>query len=555
MPEEEAVLTTRETHADAVTSAHPGCIPFSAIPHSSRLFQHFLFDFPEVSRFYPHQPQVASVAAHARTVAAQYPAARRAKLAGILERQNRAWGASDATLANIARLRSGAVAVISGQQVGLFGGPLFSLLKAASALQLAAELTAQGVDAVPVFWLATEDHDLAEVNHAWLPDGEELRRFTSTSNGDSAAPVGAVRFGPEINRVAAGFAEVLGPGEVSEAVTSSYKEGETFGSAFARLFTRLLSSTGLVLVDPLDPEIHAITAPIMAAAAESADVLDRALLERGKQLRDSGYHEQVKVTPASTLLFCLEDGHRTVIHLAGEDFVIGARRVPRSELLARIQSHPERFSANVLLRPVLQDYLFPTAAYFGGPAEIAYFAQVNVVYERLLGRATPILPRLSATILDGRRQRLLRRYSLSLADLFHGSEQLQERLAAKVLPAGLRQQFASAFEALTSIERELTFSLDELDHTLTDAAARAARKMRYQLNRLSAKAARAELRRSRQLITDSRLILTGLFPEKGLQERTLAGVYFLAAHGPELLQRLVSVAATHCAGHHLLTFD
>jgi len=553
MPEQQTVASTPGAPSATAVPEHPGCIPFSAIPHSSCLFQSFLFRHPEVSSLYPHQPDVATVAAYARTLGAKYPAGRRAQIAGILERQNRAWGASQATRANIARLRAGAVAVISGQQVGLFGGPLFSLLKAASALQLAAELTAQGVDAVPVFWLATEDHDLDEVNHAWLPAGEELRRFTSQSRGESAAPVGAVRFTAEINRLASEFAGLLGPGPVAEAIIACYAEGETFGSAFARLYTRLLSSTGLVLVDPLDPEIHAVTAPLMVAAAEAAEALDHALLERGKQLRDAGYHEQVKVTPASTLLFSMEDERRTVVHLAGEDFLIGTRRVPRSELLSRIQSHPEQFSANVLLRPVLQDHLFPTAAYFGGPAEVAYFAQANVVYERLLGRATPVLPRLSATIINGKQERLLRRYSLSLADLFHGSEELQERLAARVLPGGLREQFAAAGETLSKIEQGLMRPLDALDHTLTDASARAARKMQYQLNRLAAKAARAELRRNQQLITDSRQILTGLFPEKGLQERTIPGVFFLASHGTELMQTLIAVAATHCAGHHLIS--
>jgi len=142
------------------------CIPFSAIPHTTSIFQDFLFHHKKVSRFYPHEPSVAAVAEYARGL--EFPAERRARVADVLARQNRAWGAGEKALASIERLRKGAVAVVSGQQVGLFGGPLYSVLKAVSAVQLAAELAAQGIDAVPVFWLATEDHDLAEVNHTFL---------------------------------------------------------------------------------------------------------------------------------------------------------------------------------------------------------------------------------------------------------------------------------------------------------------------------------------------------------------------------------------------------
>jgi len=226
--------------------------------------------------------------------------------------------------------------------------------------------------------------------------------------------------------------------------------------------------------------------------------------------------------------------------------------VAREELLTRVAEHPEQFSANVLLRPVMQDWLFPTAAYLGGPAELAYFAQANVVYEKLLGRTTPVLPRLSGTIISGRMDRLLRRYHLTIPDLFRGSERLRETLAARVLPAGLQQLFLSSFDNLESMLHELTTDLEKLDHTLVDAAERAGRKMHYQLTRLSAKAARAELRRNQQLVVDSDLIETELFPNGDMQERAIPGVYFLAQHGLGLIDTLIGVARAHCSGHRLV---
>src|SRR6185369_11786527 len=227
------------------------------------------------------------------------------------------FGSSAAAMESIARLKNGAVAVISGQQVGLFGGPLYSVLKAASAIQMAKDLTDRGVDAVPVFWLATEDHDLAEVNHTFICANGSLKKLASTSKGKNDAPVGDVRFGDEFTALADEFAKTLPEQDLARIVRESYRAGETFGSAFGKLFARLFEQYGLILLDPLDEELHKLAAPLLRSAAEQAHEIDVALLARGKQLRADGYHEQVKVTESSTLLFSLRNGQRTVIQVAG----------------------------------------------------------------------------------------------------------------------------------------------------------------------------------------------------------------------------------------------
>jgi bacillithiol biosynthesis cysteine-adding enzyme BshC len=339
---------------------------------------------------------------------------------------------------------------------------------------------------------------------------------------------------------------------VSEALRESYRAGESYGSAFARLFTRLLAGTGLVLVDPLDDELHRIAQPLLIAAAERAEELDEALLERGKALVRAGYHEQVRVTPDSTLLFSMEGNRRTVLHRAGDRFMVGAQRVGRQELLGRIAAHPEQFSANVLLRPVVQDYLFPTAVYFGGPAEIAYFAQGGVVYEKLLGRRTPVLPRLSATLISPAMSELMERYGLSFCDLFHGSEQVSELLASRALAPGLRSSLKETRSSLESHLEALRAELQKLDPTLVDSASRSERKMLYQLSKIGSKAARAELRRNEELAKDACRVLTELFPHKELQERVLPGIYFLAQYGPELIGELKKAAAKQCPGHQIV---
>src|SRR6266478_2216093 len=370
------------------------CLPFSRIPHTTRLFLDFLSYSPQIQSFYPRSPSLAEWAKQ-ETSDRRYDAVHRQRVSDALERQNRTWNASPKTLDNITRLRAGASAVVTGQQVGLFGGPLFSILKALTAVKLAVEATAAGVDSVPIFWLATTDHDLAEVNHTLLPGPEaSLHPIATASRGLDEAPVGTVTFGPEIEAVTQSVVELLGTTQATDFLRESYRPGETLGSAFARLFSRLFDEFGVILIDPSDPEIHAAAEPVYRAAIERAAELDEALLARGKALDDMGYHQQAKVTPSSTLLFTLRDGARVPIHRrtngtpATVEFLVRDEKISQDELLRRIAAAPHEFSPNVLLRPVVQDYLLPTLAYTGGAAEVAYFAQAGVVYEKLLGHVT-----------------------------------------------------------------------------------------------------------------------------------------------------------------------
>lgn len=533
------------------------CLPFQKIPHSTRLFLDYLSYAPAIHEFYPRSP-VFSEWFQDEAARVNYDDARRARVSDILERQNRAWNASAKTLTNIDRLRRGALATVTGQQVGLFGGPLFSIFKALTAVKLADEATAAGVDCVPIFWLATEDHDLAEINHtALLSESGLPERLQVESHGVEDAPVGAVRFGPEIEPAVERAAWLLGDSEVTAWLREAYRPGKTLGSAFGRLFARLFGGWGVIVLDPADQEFHELAKPLFRAAIERAPELDEALLTRGKTLEAAGYHAQVKVTPATTLLFQVKDGTRTVVRRKtnganGSEFLVGAERVPRAEMLDRIERAPEQFNPNVLLRPVVQDYLLPTLAYTGGAAEVAYFAQVAVVYEKLSGRVTPVLPRFSATLVEAKPQRLLERYALELPDLFHGPEKLRELIAQRTLPSDLQQRFD---EAKSSLERSLSAvreSLTRLDSTLTDAATHAEAKMQYQLGQLQARAARAELGRNEVITRHAESLSSALFPNKVLQEREIAGVTYLARYGMDLLRNLYDTIHTGCHDHQVI---
>ncbi len=526
------------------------CVSFHQVPHSSALFNDFLYDFERVARFFRRSPAPRQwFADQARSL--DYAASRRAQIADILERQNRSWGASQRTLGNIARFRDGACVAVTGQQVGLFGGPLFAILKAISAVRLADESSQAGVPCAPVFWLATEDHDLAEVNHATFRNGEELRTLTTSSQGAPDAPLSSVVLGDDVPALVRQASELLG-GEMAAVLADAYRPGETFGSAFARLYARLFAEYGVILLDPSDPEIHQIVEPVYRRAIENAAGLAEALLGRGRELTAVGYHEQVKVTPSSTLLFALHEGARVAIHRANGGYSVGGERLTQEQLLARLKNRPDEFSANVLLRPVVQDYLLPTLAYFGGPAEVAYFAQAAVVYEDILGRVTPVLPRLSLTLVDAASERLLDRYHLQLADLFHGMDRLRDLIAERVLPAELQAALDRARDSVEISMQAVSEQLVRLDSTLVDASSRAAAKMRHQIDHLRTRAAKAEERRSQIITRHAALLSATLFPHKSLQERVLTGIEFLARE-PGLLPMLYE-AATGTPREHCLLF-
>lgn len=527
------------------------CLAFTAIPHTTSLFRDYLYNFEKVQRFYAVDPRNRD-GLRAYGSGIRFDDERRRLVADVLERQNRECGASARTLENVARLRAGALAAVSGQQVGLFGGPLYSILKAVSAIRLARDLSAPGMECVPVFWLATEDHDLAEVNHVTLLNPAGLpERLETPSHGAKDAPVSEVRLGEEIVAVAERACGLLGEGEIAEFVRATYRPGETLGTAFGKLFAKLFADFGLVLLDPSDKALHEIAKPVYRAAIERADKLDDALITRGKELRTAGYHEQVKVTPETALLFEKRNGDRTVIHRNNGGFSVGREQVTREELLARIEAEPHCFSANVLLRPVLQDFLLPTVGYFGGPAEVAYSAQVAVVSEEVLGRTTPVLPRFSTTLLDARAQRLMKKYGIELPDLLGGPESARELLASRNLPAELQARFEQGTATVSEVVGELRKSLEKLDPTLCDAAERAQRKMLYQLDRLRKRAANAELRRNDEIARHAEWLSANLYPSKGLQEREIAGVSFLARYGRELLDGLVECAGG-CPDHQIV---
>lgn len=527
------------------------------LPRQSKLFLDYLEHFSRVASFYPNPPEMASVSRVAREL--KFPAERTREVVAALRAQNTALGASPAVLENLNRLERGAVVVVSGQQVGLFTGPAYSFYKALTAIQLAAELTQSGTDAVPIFWMATEDHDVEEVRHvSWFQDGT-LRRFELPSPeiaAGSALPVGRVPLGAAVEEQVHQAADLLarqGSTLLAHQLRDSYGARETYGSAFAKLFAKLFASQGLILLEPLDPALHHIAAPVYRQAIQDRDALNEKLLLRGKQLEASGYTPQVKVSSKSTLLFHLGDDARSAITAVGNSkFQAGAKSWDQTELLGTAESRPQDFSPSALLRAVVQDYLLPTVAYVGGPAEISYFAQSEVIYRHILGRMPVILPRPDFTLLDVKAEKLLRTYKLEVEDIWAGAQEMRRRMESVSVPKQLSKSFDRNHQQVAKMLDDLESQMDKLDPTLQGAVATARKKIDYQIDKLRRKTGRA-LDNKAQLLTAHEYFLENLlYPHKVLQSRELCLLPFLARWGPGGLADLQKLCSSQNLGRHCI---
>jgi uncharacterized protein YllA (UPF0747 family) len=505
----------------------PACLRQTELPHTSKLFADYTYHFDRVSRFYRHNPHDRNVFREA-SGEINYPDDRRRALTDALRVQN---GDSEG-LAKLAK--PGTVAVVTGQQVGLFSGPAYTIYKALTAARLAQELNRQGIPAVPVFWLASEDHDFAEVNHFWTFGGEhrpQSLRVDGPSNGDR--PVGGIALDhAPIQELRESLAAFPFGEEVAELVARAYPRGTTMAAGFRALLRSLLDRYGIVYIDALDPAVRNIAAPFLDRAHREAADLKARLIERNQQLEAAGYHTQVHLEEKTTLFFELVDGRRVKMRDNGID--------------------PARLSPNALLRPVMQDYLLPTVAYVGGPAELAYLAQSEVLYEKLLGRMPVTLARVGFTLMDARAEKLLKRYRLTLTDVFVKAEELRERIAQFLVPAEVNLALEKTQAEVARQIDGLRAELDSFDHTLAAALEKSRAKILYQLDKVRHKSAREAIRRDQRASDDAAFLSGLLYPEEHLQERLYSLLPFLAKHGMDLLDRLYENVDLTCPDHRVL---
>ena len=522
-------------------------LPFDRVPHQSRLFLDYLKDPVALRKFYPSAIRFHhELQARVPEVLAAHQSDRN-RVADALEAMNRRWGAGQETLANIELLRdSDCIAVVSGQQAGLFTGPLYTIYKALSAVKLAGCLQQRNTKAVPVFWIAAEDHDFAEVALAeFIGRDCQLKQVDVRADmHPEGQPVGHVKLDQSIEHVIDQLFELLPASEfaadMKTLVQKAWQPGRGYVESFATMMTSLLGRHGLIFLNPLDSELKRVAAPLYSDAAQRAPEIAIAVEQRSRELENSGYHAQVLATSNSFPLFIHDDtGARHALtrdengkYRTKED----ETEYTVDELAAMARETPERFSPNVTLRAVVQDYLLPTIAYCGGSAEIAYFAQTAEVYRLLDRPATPILPRSSLTMIERHTGRVLERYDLTLADFFEGLEPVIKRVVEEHLGAGTAKLFSDAEQNVNNELDRLRDELESVDPTLASALDTGRKKINYQLDGLRTRFVRAQMARDEAAHRQLQRAFDQLYPNKDLQERHINITSLLSRHGTYVIE-------------------
>jgi bacillithiol biosynthesis cysteine-adding enzyme BshC len=544
----------------------PGVATTSRIPIDIRRFPwirplvaDYAFDHAKVADFFAGDPRdprawreaIARARAHARS---------REAIADIVHAQQRGRAAPAEAIEAAARLRDPqTVAIVTGQQAGLFGGPLFTLLKALTALELAERVrTEHGVPAVAVFWIDAEDHDWDEVKSCGVLDASLAHRIISIGNppGAEVEPVARVRLDASIGDALAELVATLPETEFTasmvETLRTAYDPGVGMADAFGRWMESLLGPRGLVVYNSADPAAKPLAAAVFAREIECAGETARLAADAGAAMASRGYTAQVTPHPDTVALFHLNNG-RQAIRIQGDSFLVGEVLESKSALLERVRQAPAEFSPNVLLRPIVQDTLFPTVCYVAGPNELAYLGQLRGVYNAF-GVPMPLMfQRGTATLLDSNAARFLVRHDVLLEQLQAQDESVLNQLLASQLPPGVEAAMQDATTLLQQRMEQLAASVAQIDATLEGAARSALGRMQDDLKKLQSKIIQAAKRKDETLRRQFQHAQAQAFPGGHPQERAVGFVQFLNKYGSVLIDRLLEEMPADMGVHWVIT--
>jgi bacillithiol biosynthesis cysteine-adding enzyme BshC len=516
-------------------------------------------NFPSVASLFAGNP--GDPAAWTQTIQrVQQSPRNRAALAKVVSAQLERRGAHTHARAAATRLAdSDTVAIVTGQQAGVFGGPLYTLLKAVTAIRLARRLSlAYGIAAIPVFWVEAEDHDWEEVRTARTLDADLALRDLTLSDLDGAGerPVASLTLDEGINDTLAELEAALAPTEFTDdlltRLRTHYRPGQRMGTAFASWMDDLLGRYGLVVFEAADPAAKPLVAPLFVKELEAPCRTTHYAKSTGAEMAALGHAPQVEPGDDAVALFYMGDGGRVAIKRRDEGYAIGDLVRSAEELQQEAAAHPERFSPNVLLRPVVQDRLFPTVCYVAGPSELAYQAQLGAIYQHF-GVEVPLLyPRANATIVDAAAVRFLEKYHVPLEALQPNDEAALNRLLMSQLPEGLEDAFGSTQAELHRRIESLKAAVSAVDPTLSGAADTTYDRMQDTLKHLHAKVISASKRKDdtlrRQFVRTQALT----FPQGHPQERIVDLVFFLNRYGQAICDRLIEGLPLDMGKHYVV---
>ncbi len=486
----------------------------------------------------------------------------------ILKRQNMDFGGNDKTASNIELLKNDdTFAVVTGQQVGIYTGNMYTIYKTITTIKLAENLKTRfpQFNFVPVFWLESEDHDLEESNHVHIINKQnELVRVgfeDPASEGEeenpkrSAIPVGGIKFDESIQTINAqlfdGLMETDYKGNVTGKVSSFYSPGNDFKTAFARMLSWMFGEHGLVFVDPADKEIKKLLTPVFEKELMTSPRLCEALIDTSAEL-EKNYDLQVK--PKVINLFFLHNGNRLLIEPRDNDrFALknSKRRFDREELMNILFESPELFSPNVVLRPICQDYLLPTVAYVGGPSEISYFAQFKSAYNHYDLTMPVIFPRASVTVLENKITKFVKNYNVSFEEIFD-HKALITKVVNKLSEVKIDDEVSKVQDELNKAFYELKNMTAKVDQTLLSGVDNLKERMNQNLEQFKGKLINAQAKKSDVATNQIDKVVNNIFPNHSLQERVINVLYFLNKYGENFINKLFNEIETDNFNHEII---
>ncbi len=536
---------------------------FADVPGQSKLFIDFQTDSAAHEKFYPEKN--TALETFAGRVLANYKIDR-GSLCDILLKTNESFGAGRETLKNIERLRGeNCLAIVTGQQATLFSGALYTIYKILSAVKLAADLQKKNIEAVPVFWIAEEDHDFDEVKKAFniSKEGKLTESENTPENYRENQPVGFVKLDETIKDTINDLFEQLSHTEFSDelkkTLLETYQPAASYSQAFARFLTRILDDYGVIILSPLDSDLKQLCVPIFVETIEKSAAISSALMRRETDLKAAGVHSQVLVTESYFPFFLQnENGQRQSLR---RNTANGKITVPQTktefeiaELLKIARESPQNLSPNALMRSVVQDYLLPTLVYYGGAAEIAYFAQNSVLYEVLNRPVTPIRHRSSFTLIERKHARTLNKYEFDFAELSDGKEKIWARVVDKFLKRETARVFTEVTENINQQMNRLNEFLTNDEPTLVNNLAVRRKKIAWHLSALQQKYYRTEKQKNDAAYRRVENLFAALLPNDALQERTLNVVTFLNLYGSNFVRWIYESIETDDRDHQILYF-
>ncbi len=520
----------------------------------SNIFLDFLSKNENCNQFYPSQ----SLIAVANELGEQK--FNRDKIADILIKQNKQFGSSEKVFDNIELLRNEKTLVVAtGQQAGLFGGSLLIMIKALAIVKSAIQYTDEiGQPVIPIFWIAGDDHDYEEVNHTYVLDrASQIVKTTYDAIPEVELPTAELLFEneDELTNAKTTLKESLGEtdftDELYNLIDTCYTPSENYASAFGKLMARLTADYGLVLFSPGDVQVKKLSIDFFSAIINKQDELHKNLFETNNKIKSLGYHIQVEKKDDSAHLFYNLGGRKPIVR-DGDNFKVGEKQFTRPELLKAIADHPEKFSPDVMTRPLWQSALFPVISQKGGAAEIAYLAQIHKNFP-LFDLVTPIYKaRPTATIVEKRYQTLMEQHKIKFEDLVGDIEDIINRILAESFPDDIEEKFQAMKNHIKCHFED--FSKDSLvfDKSLESFAKQIFGKIDYSLNAFEGKVFSAHKKKSKESRDRIYRLWHSLYPNRTFQERVVNISYFISRYGFKFIPFLYNQIDSEESSHKLI---